>query len=223
MSLAQSTAMRFPQPVRVGDLLGRDVLRPVESQDVLGHVREVVRDSQDQILVVIDFGGFFGFRSRPIAVPVDAMVLLGQDMEVVAFTPNQLGIFPYSCRRARPGFRTMRSSRWVSRSPRTNIRGGSGMKALAPDAPMSAVGAQNLLNRVSASGAEQTSIPHAHNAQFPTFRPLAVALGNAQRDGTAQPAHPKSLTARPPRSSLAVSVRRDALVPLTVAVRPAMG
>lgn len=94
MSLAQSAAMRFPQPVRVGDLLGRDVLRPVESQDVLGHVREVVRDSQGQILVVIDFGGFFGFRSRPIAVPVDAMVLLGQDMEVVAFTPNQLGNFP---------------------------------------------------------------------------------------------------------------------------------
>lgn len=94
MSLAQSAAMRFPQPVRVGDLLGRDVLRPVESQDVLGHVREVVRDSQDQILVVIDFGGFFGFRSRPIAVPVDAMVLLGQDMEVVAFTPNQLRHFP---------------------------------------------------------------------------------------------------------------------------------
>jgi hypothetical protein len=94
MSLAQSAAMRFPQPVRVGDLLGRDVLRPVESQDVLGHVREVVRDSQGQILVVIDFGGFFGFHSRPIAVPVDAMVLLGQDMEVVAFTPNQLGHFP---------------------------------------------------------------------------------------------------------------------------------
>ena len=49
MSLAQSAAMRFPQPVRVGDLLGRDVLRPVESQDVLGHVREVVRDGQGQI------------------------------------------------------------------------------------------------------------------------------------------------------------------------------
>jgi hypothetical protein len=94
MSLAQSAAMRFPQPVRVGDLLGRDVLRPVESQDRLGHVRELVRDSTGQILVVIDFGGFFGFGSRPIAVPVDAMVLLGRDMEVVAFTPDQLEHFP---------------------------------------------------------------------------------------------------------------------------------
>ncbi|HVY15638.1 MAG TPA: PRC-barrel domain-containing protein [Rhodopila sp.] len=94
MSLAQSAAMRFPQPVRVGDLVGRDVLRPVESQDVLGRVRRLVRDRGGQIMVVIDFGGFLGFGSRPIAVPVDAMVLLGQDMEIVAFSPDQLRQFP---------------------------------------------------------------------------------------------------------------------------------
>jgi hypothetical protein len=94
-NLAESAAMRFPQPVRVGDLLGRDVLRPVESQDVLGRVRRLVRDRNGQIMVVVDFGGFFlGFGSRPIAVPVDAMVLLGQDMEIVAFTPEQLRQFP---------------------------------------------------------------------------------------------------------------------------------
>ena len=94
MSLAESAAMRFPQPVRVGDLVGRDVLRPVESQTVLGHVRQIVRDSGGQIMVVVEFGGFLGFGSRPIAVPVDAMTLLGQDMEVVAFMPRQLRQFP---------------------------------------------------------------------------------------------------------------------------------
>jgi hypothetical protein len=94
MSLAESAAMRFPQPVRVGDLLGRQVLRPVESQDVLGRVRRLVRDKDGQVMVVVNFGGFFGFGSRPIAVPVDAMVLLGQDMEIVAFTPEQLRQFP---------------------------------------------------------------------------------------------------------------------------------
>ena len=61
MSLANSAAMRFPQPVRVGDLLHRDVLQPVESQDVLGRVRQVVRDGEGTIKVVIDFGGFLGF------------------------------------------------------------------------------------------------------------------------------------------------------------------
>ena len=94
MSLAQSTAMRFPQPVRVGDLIGREVLRPVESQDILGRVRRLVRGRDGQIMVVVDFGGFLGFGARPIAVPVDAMVLLGQDMEIVAYTPQQLRQFP---------------------------------------------------------------------------------------------------------------------------------
>jgi PRC-barrel domain len=94
MSLAQSTAMRFPQPVRVGDLIGREVLRPVESQDVLGRVSRLVRDRDGRIMVVVDFGGFLGFGTRPIVVPVDAMVLLGQDMEIVAFTPEQLRQFP---------------------------------------------------------------------------------------------------------------------------------
>ncbi len=94
MSLAQSAAMRFPQPVRVGDLIGREVLRPVESQDVLGRVRRVVRDRNGEILVVLDFGGLLGFGARPIAVPVDAMVLLGQDTEIVAYTPAQLRQFP---------------------------------------------------------------------------------------------------------------------------------
>lgn len=94
MSLAESAAMRFPQPVRVGDLLGRTVLRPVPSQDVLGRVREVVRDRDGRIMVVVDFGGFLGFGARLIAVPVDAMVLLGRDMEIVAFTAQQLRKFP---------------------------------------------------------------------------------------------------------------------------------
>lgn len=94
MTLAQSMAMRFPQPVRAGDLIGRDVLRPVESQDIIGRVRALVRDPGGKVLVIIDFGGFLGFGARPIAVPVDAMVLLGADMEVDAYTPEQLRQFP---------------------------------------------------------------------------------------------------------------------------------
>lgn len=94
MSLAQSTAMRFPQPVRVGSLLGREVLRPVESQTVLGRVAQLVRTGQGTIAVVLEYGGFLGIGRRPIAVPLDAMVLLGADMEVVAYTPRQLQDFP---------------------------------------------------------------------------------------------------------------------------------
>ena len=94
MSLAESTAMRFPQPVRVGDLLHRLVLRPVESQDILGRVHAILRNDQGQIVVILNIGGVYGYGGRLIAVPVDAMVLLGQDMDVVAYTPAQLAQFP---------------------------------------------------------------------------------------------------------------------------------
>ena len=43
---------------------------------------------------MIAYGGLLGFGSRQIAIPVDAMVLVGQIMEVVAYTPKQLAHFP---------------------------------------------------------------------------------------------------------------------------------
>ena len=94
MSLPRSAAMRFPQPVRVGALLRRDVLQPVPSQRVLGTVKDVVRNESGTVEAVVEYGGFLGFGARPIAVPIDAMVLLGQDMEIVAYSPRQLNHFP---------------------------------------------------------------------------------------------------------------------------------
>jgi hypothetical protein len=94
MSMATSAAMRFPQPVRVGDLLRRDVIQPVESQNFLGTVQQIVRDPAGTLAAVINLGGFLGFGSRPVSVPVDALVLLGQVLEVDAFTPAQLRQLP---------------------------------------------------------------------------------------------------------------------------------
>ena len=94
MSMATSAAMRFPQPVRVGDLLRRDVIQPVESQNFLGTVQQIVRDPDGTLAAVINLGGFLGFGSRPVSVPVDALVLLGQEVEVDAFTPAQLRQLP---------------------------------------------------------------------------------------------------------------------------------
>lgn len=45
-------------------------------------------------MAVVDFGGFLGFGSRPIAFSEDAMVLLGQDLEIVTLTPQQLQQLP---------------------------------------------------------------------------------------------------------------------------------
>ena len=75
-------------------MLHRRVLQPVESQNYLGRVQQVVRDKDAAPKVVIDYGGLLGFGARQIAVPVDAMVLVGQVIKVVANTPKQLAQFP---------------------------------------------------------------------------------------------------------------------------------
>ncbi len=85
---------RFPQPVQVGQLIGRDVLQPLESQPLLGHVRRLVRKPDGAIDVIVDYGGWFGWGARPIAVPLSAMALLGADMSIFGYRPDQLATFP---------------------------------------------------------------------------------------------------------------------------------
>ncbi len=87
-------AARFPQPVRVGDLIHRAVLRPVEQQEVLGHVAGVVRRQDGVVLFVLNVGGVLGFGARPVAVPVAAVGLLGQYVALLGLTPKQLRAQP---------------------------------------------------------------------------------------------------------------------------------
>lgn len=94
ISLAQSAAMRFPQPVRVGDLPGRAVIEPVEAQTMLGRIRSIVRDDRGTVLAVIDLDRWFGLHSRTVAIPIDAMVLVGDVLEPVVHTPAQLWQLP---------------------------------------------------------------------------------------------------------------------------------
>jgi len=91
---AERAAHRFPQPVRVGDLIRRQVLRPVEQQDVLGRVADVVRRPDGAILIVVGVGGVLGLGVRPVAVPLEAMALLGEHLAVLDLTPGQLRALP---------------------------------------------------------------------------------------------------------------------------------
>jgi hypothetical protein len=94
VDLATFAAKRFPQPVRVGDLIHRTVLQPTESRSVLGSVERVIQLDDGSQAIVIKYGGTWGFGGRDIAVPLDAMVLLGKELEVLDFTPAQLSGFP---------------------------------------------------------------------------------------------------------------------------------
>ena len=85
---------RFPQPISVGWLIGRTVLQPIESQPVLGHVRGVRMTGDGQTQVIVNYGGIFGFGARPIAVPLTSVVLLGQYVEIIDLTHDQLSKLP---------------------------------------------------------------------------------------------------------------------------------
>jgi hypothetical protein len=92
-TLTEHAAHRFPQPVRVGDLIGREVLKPVEAQPVLGHVASIVRRKDGGLDLIIRFGGVLGIGARPISVPVEAVALMGEFVAVMDFSPEQLAAF----------------------------------------------------------------------------------------------------------------------------------
>ena len=92
-------ARRFPQPVRVGDLIHRQVLRPIEQQTVLGRVDGVARRADGAVLIVVDardagWRGALGLGARPVAVPSDALALLGEHLALMDLTPDQLRALP---------------------------------------------------------------------------------------------------------------------------------
>lgn len=88
---AERMARRFPQPVRVGDLVGWPLL---DYDDVvLGHVRQVARTPDGATVLVCDVGGWFG-GSRQVAVPVEAVALIGRHVALLDLTPEELSERP---------------------------------------------------------------------------------------------------------------------------------
>lgn len=77
----QRMERRFPQNVRVGDLIGL----PLQDYDdrVLGYVKEVVRTPDGQIVLVMPFGGWFGYGGRPVGVPIETVAILARHLNVL--------------------------------------------------------------------------------------------------------------------------------------------
>ena len=69
---------RFPQPVRVGDVIGLPILD--DNSCTLGYVREVVRTPDDKIELIVSYGGFLGWGTRAIAVPIEVVGIQGREL-----------------------------------------------------------------------------------------------------------------------------------------------
>ena len=79
MPMNERMARRFPQPVRVGDLIGLPVLD--NDQSTIGFVRQVVRMPDGGIKLIVSCCGiaaWLGWHARPVAVPIEAVGIEGR-------------------------------------------------------------------------------------------------------------------------------------------------
>ena len=69
---------RFPQKVKVGDLIGLPVL---DDNDVtLGRVQRVVHSPEGKIKLIVGYSKWFGWFGRPVAVPIEVVAILARQI-----------------------------------------------------------------------------------------------------------------------------------------------
>jgi hypothetical protein len=77
----QRMAARFPQDVLVAALVGI----PIQDYDdrVLGHVSDVVRKPDGDVILVMPEGGWFGRGGRPVGIPLETVAILGRHLNLL--------------------------------------------------------------------------------------------------------------------------------------------
>jgi hypothetical protein len=80
-------ARRFPQKVKVGDLIGLPIL---DDDDVtLGHVQQVVRSPEGKIKLIVSYSKWFGWFGRPVAVPIEVVAILAKQIASLDMQPAE--------------------------------------------------------------------------------------------------------------------------------------
>ena len=86
-SLEARWARRFPQKVKVSDLVGLPML---DDDDVtLGHVQQVVRSPEGKIKLIVGYSRWFGWFGRPVAVPIEAVAILAKQIASIEMPPAE--------------------------------------------------------------------------------------------------------------------------------------
>jgi hypothetical protein len=72
---------RFPQNVRVGDLIGI----PVQDEDdrILGYVADVVRKPDGRIVLVMPEGAWLWHSGRPVPIPIETVAILARHINLL--------------------------------------------------------------------------------------------------------------------------------------------
>jgi hypothetical protein len=106
---AQKMQRRYPQPVKVGDLIGLPVL---DFDDrTLGYVGSVVRTTDGKIKLIVPYGGFLGWGRRPVAVPIEVVAIAARQIAALDMTRAEFDAAPAwnaSQRQSLPATETIR-------------------------------------------------------------------------------------------------------------------
>jgi hypothetical protein len=78
MPMDERYLKRFPQPIRVGDLIGLPVLD--EHSSTLGTVRRVVRTPHGQIELIVSYSRWWGWFGHPVAVRLEVVGIEGRQL-----------------------------------------------------------------------------------------------------------------------------------------------
>jgi hypothetical protein len=95
MPLVERMQRRFPQPVRVGDLIGLPMLN--SNASTLGYVRQVVRTAAGKIELVVAYNtwfGWFGWFTRPVAVPIEVVGIEGRQLASLDMPDSEYAMAP---------------------------------------------------------------------------------------------------------------------------------
>ena len=92
---------RFPQPVRVGDLIGLPVLDWQDS--TIGYIHQVVRTPAGRIQLVVPYSSWLGWARtvcvlgwcrRPVAVPLETVAILARQVDLLDIGRDELDAAP---------------------------------------------------------------------------------------------------------------------------------
>jgi hypothetical protein len=92
MPMDERMLKRFPQPVRVGFLIGLPVLDTGAS--TLGSVRQVVQTPQGRIELVVSYSRWWGWFGRPVAVPIQVVGIEGRQLVSLDMAPSEYAAAP---------------------------------------------------------------------------------------------------------------------------------
>jgi hypothetical protein len=92
MPMNERYLKRFPQPARVGDLVGLSVLDLNSS--TLGYVRQIVRTSGGKIEFIVGYSWFWGWFGRPVAVPLEAVGIEGRQLVSLDMPRSEYAVAP---------------------------------------------------------------------------------------------------------------------------------